>query len=102
MIDFILILALCATAWFWWDSAYCSELALINCRKQCEVANLQLLDGSVVRRRIWLRRNENSNLQICRLYGFEYSDGTDSRQSGYIVLLGHNLVEIRFEQQQVH
>jgi len=102
MIDFILILTLCAMAWYWWDSAYCNELALTNCRTHCKAADVQLLDNSVVRRRVWLRRNENNNIQICRLYGFEYSDDMDSRHYGYIVILGHHLVEVRLETQQMH
>ena len=102
MIDFILILVLCAMAWYWWDTAYCNELALTNCRNHCNASEVQLLDGSVARRRVWLRRNENGSVQLCRLYGFEYSENHESRHNGYIVLLGRKVVETRLESQSYH
>jgi hypothetical protein len=34
-------------------------------------------------------------LQICRLYSFEYSRDSQSRQFGYLVILGHSVVESR-------
>ena len=102
MIDFILILILCAMALYWWDTAYCNELALKSCRNHCSASEVQLLDNSVVRRRVWLRRNENGSVQLCRMYGFEYSENHDSRHYGYIVLLGRKVAEIRLESQPYH
>ena len=102
MIDFILIVVLCAMAWYWWDTAYCNELALENCRRFCIASQVQLLDNSVARRRVWLRRNPYGRIQLCRLYGFEYSDNHDSRQHGYIVLLGRKVAEARLEPEPLH
>jgi len=102
MIDIALIFLLCVVAWYWWDTTYCNELALQSCRTHCDASDLQLLDGSVVRRRIWLRRNETSAVQICRLYSFEYSDDSESRHYGYIVLLGHRVAETSLESHRLH
>lgn len=102
MIDFILILFLCALAWYWWDTSYCNELAFKSCQSHCDAAGVQLLDNSVSRQRVWLRRSESGSLQLCRLYSFEYSDDSESRHYGYIVLLGHQVAETRLESQLMH
>ena len=99
MIDFILFLILCAIAWYWWDTSYCNELAFKSCQSHCEATGVQLLDGSVSRQRVWLRRSESGNVQLCRLYNFEYSDDSETRHYGYIVLLGHRVAETRLESQ---
>ena len=101
MIDFILILILCATAWYWWDTFYCNELALNSSQQHCSATDVQLLDSSVVRRRVWLRRSETGSVQLCRLYNFEYSDDSETRHYGYIVLLGHKVAETRLESQLI-
>ena len=97
MIDFILILILCAIAWYWWDTSYCNELAFKTCQQHCTANSVQLLDNSVSRQRVWFRRGDTGNLQICRLYNFEYSDDRESRHFGFVVLLGHFVAEIRLE-----
>lgn len=102
MIDLILILILCALAWYWWDTSSCNELAFNSCQLHCAASDVQLLDSSVSRQRVWLRRSDAGSLQICRLYNFEYSDDRDSRHFGFIVLLGHQVAETRLESQQTH
>lgn len=102
MTDFILILILFGIAWYWWDTSYCNELAFKSCVTHCAAAEVQLLDNSVVRRRVWFRRSDEGNVQLCRLYHFEYSDDAESRHFGYIVLLGHRVAETRLESQQMH
>jgi len=102
MVDIALIILICAIAWYWWDTAYCNELAYNSCRIRCEASNLQLLDNSVVRQRVWLRRNEENTIQICRLYNFAYSDDSESRHFGYILLISHQVVEIHIDSQKVH
>jgi hypothetical protein len=86
-----------AGIWYWWDTQQCNELALQSSRRRCEQARLQLLDATVARQRIWLRRTEKGNIQICRLYSFEYSVGDTAefgdRAMGYLVILGRQVVE---------
>ena len=96
MEDIILIAILLATVLYWWDNRKSGERVLHYCRQKCERANYQLLDASVVRQRSWLRRKQGGGLQICRLYSFEYSDDNESRQYGYIVLIGQQVVETGF------
>lgn len=97
MDDLLLIILILAGIWYWWDTLQCNEIALFVCKKKCEAARLQLLDATVTRQRSWLRRGPNGYIQICRLYSFEYSDDQSSdfgqRHSGYIVLIGKQVVE---------
>jgi hypothetical protein len=87
-----LLLAILA---YWWDTMRTNEIALQNCRRICQSAGVQLLDASISRQRVWLRRHPNGGIQLCRLYSFEYSLDSLNRQYGYIVLLGHQVVESR-------
>lgn len=77
-------------------------MALAVCKQKCIKAGFQLLDATVTRQRVWLRRNANSRVQICRLYSFEYNADTadeytrstfGEREQGYIVLIGEQVIE---------
>ena len=78
---------------YWWDTSRTNEIAMQSCRRICQSAGVQLLDATVSRQRVWLRRHPQGGVQICRLYSFEYSQDSENRQFGYIVLLGHQVVE---------
>lgn len=93
LLDIGLILSLSAALWYWWDTTRCNEIAAHRCRQMCENAEVQLLDSSVSRQRLWLRRNENGSVELCRLYTFEFSGDSESRHYGYVVLLGHRVGE---------
>lgn len=93
MQETLLIIILSGIIAYWWDTMYTNELALKVCRRLCQTSNVQLLEGTVMRQRVWLRRSLSLKVQICRLYSFEYSDDSQSRRYGYIVTLGHQVVE---------
>ena len=93
MQEILLIGLLLAVLAYWWDTMRTNEIAIQNCRRICQNAGFQLLDATVSRQRVWLRRHPQGGIQICRLYSFEYSQDSESRQYGYIVLLGHQVVE---------
>jgi hypothetical protein len=95
MHEIALISLLLAIVAYWWDTTRTNEIALQSCRRICQSAGVQLLDASVSRQRVWLRRRPQGGIQLCRLYSFEYSQDNQNRQFGYIVLLGHQVVESR-------
>jgi hypothetical protein len=97
MNETLLILVLLGMIGYWWDTMYTNELALKVCRELCKKSDVQLLEATVMRQRVWLRRDSSMNVQICRLYSFEYSDDNESRQHGYIVTLGHQIVETHID-----
>lgn len=102
MNETLLLIILAGIGAYWWDTMYTNELALKVCRQLCQTSNLQLLDGTVMRQRVWLRRSLLVRLQICRLYSFEYSDDNESRRDGYIVTIGHQVAETRIDSRQLH
>ncbi|MDH3342847.1 MAG: DUF3301 domain-containing protein [Gammaproteobacteria bacterium] len=89
----MLIICLMMVVAYWWDSMRSGELALMTCQHLCQRSALQLLDNTVVRQRIWLGRNHNGQIQLCRIYSFDYSDDNEARWQGYIVLLGQRVAE---------
>lgn len=91
--DFLILAALLAALTYWWDTSRCNELALQHCRELCERNQVQLLDSTIVRQRLWLRRTGSGGLQLCRLYSFEFSGDSETRHYGYIVMLGHTVAE---------
>jgi hypothetical protein len=93
MQEILLISLLLAVIAYWWDTMRTNEIAMQSCRRICQSAGVQLLDATVSRQRVWLRRHPQGGVQICRLYSFEYSQDSENRQFGYIVLLGHQVVE---------
>lgn len=95
MQEILLTGLLAAVVAYWWDTTRTNEVAMQNCRRICQTAGVQLLDATVSRQRVWLRRHPGGGVQICRLYSFEYSQDSENRQFGYIVLLGHQVVESR-------
>ena len=102
MQEIVFIILLLVVIGYWWDTMVTNELAFQACRRACQNSQMQLLDGTVMRQRIWLRRAPSGNVQICRLYSFEYSEDNASRQNGYAVTLGHQVVETRIEPPQIH
>jgi hypothetical protein len=95
MQEILLISLVLAVIAYWWDTTRANEVALNSCRRICQSAGVQLLDASISRQRVWLRRHPGAGVQICRLYSFEYSHDSENRQYGYIVLIGHVVVESR-------
>jgi hypothetical protein len=103
MDELLLIFLILSGVWYWWDTQQCNEIALGVCQQKCSNAGLQLLDATVTRHRVWLRRASAGRLQICRLYSFEYSGDASSdfgrREQGYIVLIGKQVVETNIPNQ---
>lgn len=97
MLDVLLILLLLALVLYWWDTTRCHELVVQHCQRECERTDVQLLDSTVSRQRHWLRRNERGQVEICRLYSFEFCGDHASRHSGYVVLLGRRIAETSME-----
>lgn len=101
MQELLLSAVLIGIALYWWDTMRTNEIALNACHHLCRNGQLQLLDNTVIRQRIWLRRTMNGGLQLCRIYSFEYSDDNDSRKQGYIVTLGHHVAQTSMEPRQM-
>ena len=102
MQELFLIALLAVVVLYWWDTMYTTELVMNTCRHMCRNAQLQLLDNTVVRHRIWLGRSPTGGVQLCRIYSFDYSDDNESRRQGYIVTLGHRVAEASLNPRHVN
>jgi len=93
MQELLLLICLMLVAAYWWDSMRSAEKALTICQHLCQREQLQLLDSTVMRQRLWLGRGASGAVQLCRIYSFDYSDNNEARWQGYIVLLGQRVAE---------
>jgi len=104
--DLLFIVLIFLAIWYWWDTQRCNEIAFSVCQQKCTKLGFQLLDATVIRQKVWLRRGNNGSFQICRLYSFEYNTPPSHlqvselapaefgvRENGYIVLIGKQVVE---------
>lgn len=80
--------------WYWWDTLRTMETARQAGYRACQQAEVQFLDETVERKRLWIRRNPQGSLQLCRLYFFEFASDGAHRYQGRIVLLGNQVSEV--------
>jgi hypothetical protein len=92
--EILLLLLPFAAGWFWLDSLRARDLAIAEARRACAAEGLQFLDESVVGESIRSGRNSAGQLQIRRIFRFEFSDTGDNRHSGRVILLGQRVEAI--------
>ncbi len=63
-------------------------------RQRCEQEGLQLLDQSVVLRRVRFKRDRDGRLRACRRYMFEFTSTGMARYPGYVELMGNRVMDI--------
>lgn len=81
-----------AMFWFWLDSMKLKEYARQRAAKLCRSANVQFLDDTV--HLISLRPVINRHgIQMQHRYGFEFTNDSDYRYSGFIQIRGRQIVE---------
>lgn len=83
--------------WYWWDTLRSKEIAHHAGLRACRNASVQFLDDTVERKRIWLRRNGQGRMQLCRLYFFEFTSDGAQRYQGRIVMLGSQVHEVEMD-----
>jgi len=88
--------------WFWQDSLGTRERANFAAQSACERARVQFLDGTVAFARLTFARNEYGRLTLRRTYVFDYTVGTIDRHQGFVVLLGHRVEAIGFDNDGSH
>lgn len=93
IVELICLGLLGAVAWFWLDSLKASEACIACARRACKAEDLQFLDDSVTIESVWpVRRGEEGQFRLRRVYGFEYSDTGNNRRKGSVTLVGHDVV----------
>lgn len=97
MTQLIPILLLALIAWWWWDSMQAREIAVNAARRACRAFSTQLLDDSVVLRRIRLQRDSRGRVGLLRMYTFEFTRLGDERRNGYASLLGRRVLDVHLD-----
>lgn len=75
----------------WWRSRDAKAYALLYAAQRCQQLELQLLDQSIVLRKIRLQRSQAGWLQWRREYSFEFSSTGQERYPGSLTMLGNRL-----------
>jgi hypothetical protein len=87
------LLLVLAIGWLWLDAARAREMAVGLAQRACQERGVQLLDQAVALRRIGLRWRAQG-IRLRRVYRFEFSEEGVGRRTGYLVLLGLQLVDL--------
>ncbi|MEK7738167.1 MAG: DUF3301 domain-containing protein [Pseudomonadota bacterium] len=94
LLEIISLVLLGAGAWLWLDSLKTREIGVSAGRAACAAEGLQFLDESVAIESIWPARDDEGNLKLRRVYGFEYSDTGNNRCKGSVTLIGRQVVTL--------
>ncbi len=93
----VLIILLATVAWYWWNSMQSKELARQAGKHACERTGVQFLDDTVAKKKIWLRRNPQGRLELCRIFFFEFATDGEHRYEGRIVVLGKTVADVSMD-----
>jgi len=97
MYNIVVALLLILVIWYWWDTVGAKEVARRAGLKACNNADVQFLDDTVAKQKIWLKRNERGHLTLCRYYTFEFTHLGDQRYQGHIRLQGKRVNDIQMD-----
>ena len=86
--EFLFLALMAGGIWLWLDTLKAREIGVSAARQACADEGLQFLDETVVGRSFRLARDDDGQLKLRRVYGFEYSDTGNDRCTGSVTLLG--------------
>ena len=90
--EMLVLVALAAVGWWWFDTLNAREAAVNAARTACESEGFMLLDWTVSLAAQKLVRNEHGRIRVRRAYHFEYTNTGDNRLRGSIVVIGREVV----------
>ncbi len=88
----LLLLALLVVAWQ--RNMAARETAAAAARDICQRQSLQMLDGTVALQQVRLTRNHKGHVVLRRVFQFNYSPEGASRQTGFVIMTGGEIVHI--------
>lgn len=77
-----------------WRHINISQAAKTVAWKHCENAGVQLLDQSIILKKISIAKSTSSIVALRRLYAFEFSTVGDIRYSGRVSMVGNQVEQI--------
>ncbi len=90
--ELLVVLAIAALVWFWFDSLKAREAGIDAARRACLREGVQFLDETVVGHGLRLARDDRGHVVLRRAYAFEYSVSGDDRHAGSVVMEGREVV----------
>lgn len=81
--------------WLIWDSLKAREVAVAEARRACGAEGFLFLDDTVAIESLRAIRDDDGQVRLRRVYGFEYSDTGDNREKGSVVVIGGQVVFVR-------
>ena len=95
--EILVLIALVAGMWYWLDSIHVKHLACNASKRECDKAELEFLDETVVLRQVRLRRNSEGRVHVRRIYRFEFTSDEHNRFYGEVIMLGKKVVSVNLE-----
>jgi Protein of unknown function (DUF3301) len=95
--DIVVLLAIAALGWLWYDSMRARERAVAAGQGACARERLQFLDETVECTSVRPVRNAAGRLVLRRVYRFEFSDDGSNRRAGGIVMLSGEVESLTME-----
>ncbi|MGB0127837.1 MAG: DUF3301 domain-containing protein [Rhodocyclaceae bacterium] len=88
------LLLLAASLWLWLDSLKARDAGMGAARAACSAERFLLLDDTVAIESLWPARDDEGQLRLRRVYGFEYSDNGNNRRPGSVTLVGATVIAV--------
>lgn len=101
LINLLLFGMFAAALSLWWNTLGVKPIALRAAQRHCEEMGVQLLDESIVLRKIRLKRDGQGAMRGWRSFSFEFSTTGDIRYRGKVELLGKRVINIQLEPHRI-
>jgi hypothetical protein len=92
--EFIALLLLALAGWMLWASLRARETAVEASRAACQAEGYLFLDDTVAIESVGATRDDEGQLTIRRVYGFEYSDTGNNRRRASVTVIGRRVVAL--------
>lgn len=99
--ELTLLLPVILGAVYWWRASEQKRVAVAGAREYCRERNLQLLDETLVFKRLRLDRDQRNKRRLLRIYEFDYSMAGQDRDSGEIILKGDTILRVILNRQNL-
>jgi len=99
--ELMLLFGVVLVCLYWINAQRVKELVLSAVQAYCSKMGVQLLDDSVVLKRLWLKRDARGQMRLWRLFQFEFSSTGDERYLGSIEILGRQIQNPRLAPHRV-
>jgi len=97
MDEILTLLVLFFFGWFIWSGIRSKEIACKTGEAYCQKLNVQFLDQTVERRKLYLTRDSRKNPCWFRSFHFEFATNGEHRYEGKIEMYGHYIKSIKMD-----